>query len=453
MFGALRKNFVDVFQGLAGKGYLREEDIKQAMRSIRVALLSADVALVVVKKLIADVEKEALGQRVLKSLSPDQVLIKIVQEKLVSILQHNKGHNLLFSKKRPHVILMTGLQGSGKTTTTAKIARDLSIKSKKVAVCSVDVYRPAAIEQLAQLAQTEKISCFQSDIRQKPVTIAEQALKNAVAKEIDVLLVDTAGRLQIDQHMMDELKVLKKRLSPCEILFVADMMMGQEATLVAQKFDQHLNLTGIVMTRVDGDARGGAALSMGYVTGCPIKFLGTGESLQALEVFDPVRMADRLLDRGDVVGLVEEVEKVVDKETLESATQRMQKGLFTLNDMETQLTQMGRMGSFQKLLGLIPGMGALAGKNLEALQDEKAKKNLATQLAIIRSMTLEEKRAPAILNASRKRRIARGSGTEVQHVNRLLKQYQQMHLMMKRMKKMTRKKGMPALPGGYPFAK
>lgn len=466
MFQNLKGRLSDIFQNLKGKGVLKEADLDAALREIRIALLEADVALAVIKPFLENIKKEALGQKVTESLSASQMVVKIVYDELVKLLQAPEGaHDINLAARAPVVVLVVGLQGSGKTTLTGKLAHYLKkTKNKKVHVASVDVYRPAAREQLAQLAtQADVYSLSIQD--QKPQQIAKAALAEAQTDGADVLLVDTAGRLQIDDALMQELEMLKAQLKPTEILFVGDAMMGQEALHVAEAFHARLGITGSALTRLDGDARGGAALSITKATGTPLKFLGVGEHIKDLEAFDPERHAKRILDMGDVLGLVEEVEQHLDKKELEQTAQRMQKGLFTLSDMEKQLSQMGRLGSFEKLLSFIPGMGGMLSK-MPQLDDAQAKKALTQKLAIIRSMTPRERLWPKLLNASRKRRIALGSGTDVPAVNRLLKEFAQMGKMLKRMGKLNKKGlgkqmmskemmaamsqggGQPPLPGG-----
>lgn len=466
MFQNLKGRLSDIFQNLKGKGVLKEADLDAALREIRIALLEADVALAVIKPFLENIKKEALGQKVTESLSASQMVVKIVYDELVKLLQAPEGaHDINLAARAPVVVLVVGLQGSGKTTLTGKLAHYLKkTKNKKVHVASVDVYRPAAREQLAQLAtQADVYSLSIQD--QKPQQIAKAALAEAQTDGADVLLVDTAGRLQIDDALMQELEMLKAQLNPTEILFVGDAMMGQEALHVAEAFHARLGITGSALTRLDGDARGGAALSITRATGTPLKFLGVGEHIKDLEAFDPERHAKRILDMGDVLGLVEEVEQHLDKKELEQTAQRMQKGLFTLSDMEKQLSQMGRLGSFEKLLSFIPGMGGMLSK-MPQLDDAQAKKALTQKLAIIRSMTPRERLWPKLLNASRKRRIALGSGTDVPAVNRLLKEFAQMGKMLKRMGKLNKKGlgkqmmskemmaamsqggGQPPLPGG-----
>ena len=440
MFHTLSQRLTTLFDQLKNRGSLSETDVNTALREIRVALLEADVALPVVKSFIERVRVQAVGQAVLKSLTPGQVVVKIVHDHLVDLLRHPDGHDLNLAAQPPVVILMVGLQGSGKTTTTAKIAAFLTTQlRKKVLMTSVDIYRPAAREQLARLGETAGLATTSLTITGTPRHMAGEALTQARSGGFDVLLVDTAGRLHIDEALMDELIDLKNLLAPQEILLTADAMTGQDAALMASTFHARLNLTGIVLSRLDGDARGGAALSMRAVTGQPIKFLGMGEKIEALEPFHPERIADRILGMGDIVALVEKITASVTEVEMEKAALRMQKGLFTLDDMASQMRQVLSMGSLTSLLDMIPGMGALKAKMGPGMDDATARQNARRQLAIISAMTPKERHKPDLLNASRRRRIAKGSGTQVQDVNRLIKQYDQMALMMKRMGKMGKK--------------
>ena len=443
MFQDLKGGLSGILGGIGQKGVLSESDIDKTLREIRVALLEADVALDVITPLLSRIKENALGQDVAKSLTPGQVVIKIVHDQLVKTLSHEGGPEINLSSQPPVVIFMVGLQGSGKTTSSAKLAAFLGRKcGKKVLLTSTDIYRPAARTQLEQLAKRNQLNAALFLEENDPLSIAKQALAQAKSEGFDVLIVDTAGRLQIDAPLMAELEILGKALTPKEVLFVADAMMGQEAAHIAQTFHKRLPITGSILTRTEGDARGGAALSIGTVTNRPLKFVGTGEHISDLEVFDPSRQAGRILGQGDIVSFVEEVQSQVDQKEAEEVAQKMQAGTFTLNDLAKQLVQMQRMGSFEKLLGLIPGMDGLK-KNLPTTTDETAKKDLAHQLAIIRSMTPRERRYPKLLDASRKRRIAKGSGREVSDINRLLKQFDQMDKMMKRFKKMGKRGMMP----------
>jgi signal recognition particle subunit SRP54 len=431
MFSALSQKLTSILDKLKNRGSLTEDDVKGAMREVRIALLEADVALPVVRDFIAKATEKAIGQDVLKSITPGQMVVKIVHDTLVDVLGEAQELKLTHI---PTVILMAGLQGSGKTTFSGKLAMYLQkrFSNKKILMESLDVYRPAAREQLKILAGQVGVTYagYDSD---KPVQIAEQALSKAKKEGYDVLILDTAGRLQIDDVLMQELEVVVKKTSPHEVLFVADSLIGQEAYTVAETFKQRIPLTGVVLTRVDGDGRGGAALSIRSVTGCPIRFLSVGEKLHELELFDPNRIADRILGMGDIVGLVERVTETLDQEESEALAKRMQKGLFDLNDFEKQLSNMLKMGGFGGIMNMLPGMSKLKDKIDETKIDEKV---IHRQIAVIRSMTQKERKSPKLLNASRKRRIALGSGVEVQDVNRLLKQHQDMETIMKRMKKL-----------------
>lgn len=431
MFGALSQKLTSILDKLKNRGSLTEDDVKGAMREVRIALLEADVAVPVVRDFIAKATEKAIGQDVLKSITPGQMVVKIVHDTLVEVLGESQELKLTHI---PTVILMAGLQGSGKTTFSGKLAMYVQkrFSNKKILMESLDVYRPAAREQLKILAGQAGVTYagYDSD---KPVQIAEQALSKAKKEGYDVLILDTAGRLQIDDALMQELETVVKKTSPHEILFVVDSLIGQEAYAVAETFKQRIPLTGVVLTRVDGDGRGGAALSIRTVTGCPIRFLSVGEKLDELELFDPNRIADRILGMGDIVGLVERVTEALDQEESEALAKRMQKGLFDLNDFEKQLSNMLKMGGFGGIMTMLPGMSKLKDKIDETKIDEKV---IHRQIAVIRSMTQKERKNPKLLNASRKRRIAVGSGVEVQDVNRLLKQHQDMETIMKRMKKL-----------------
>lgn len=431
MFQNLSTRLLGVLDRLRGRGALTEEDVKAALREVRIALLEADVALPVVKQFIQEVQEQAVGQDIIRSVSPGQMVVKIVHDHLVRILGE-ENVPLSFSQRPPAVFLMVGLQGSGKTTTTAKLAYFLTkTHQKKVLVASLDVYRPAAQEQLEILARQANVTSLPIVPGEKPLTIAKRALDAAVL--YDVLILDSAGRLHIDADLMEELQAVKALAKPVETILVADSMTGQDAVVSAGAFNEQIGLTGLVLTRVDGDARGGAALSMRHVTGCPIKFLGMGEKIDQLEVFQPDRIARRLLDMGDVLSFVEKAVQMVDQEEAEKTAKRLQKGIFDLNDMEKQLQQMLKMGGIGSFLGMLPGLGKIKDKLDEAGMDDRI---IRRQMAIIRSMTKAERRDWKILNASRKKRVAFGSGTEVSDVNRLLKQFEQMQQMMKKMSKM-----------------
>ncbi|WP_369927768.1 signal recognition particle protein [Xanthomonas sp. NCPPB 2632] len=432
MFESLSNRLSDTVNRLRGRGRLTEENIRETLREVRIALLEADVALPVVKALIERVKVRAVGQEVLKSLSPGQALVKVVSDELTAVMgQANTELNLAATP--PAVVLMAGLQGAGKTTTVGKLARFLrERKKKRVMVVSCDVYRPAAIEQLRTLAEQVEVTFFPSEAGQNPVDIARAAVAAARREVMDVLLVDTAGRLHIDEAMMDEIKALHSALDPIETLFVVDSMTGQDAANVAKAFADALPLTGVVLTKTDGDARGGAALSVRYITGRPIKFLGAGEKSDALEPFHPDRLAQRILGMGDVLSLVEEVERKVDQEKAQKLAEKVMKGKrFDLNDMRDQLEQMSNMGGLAGLMDKLPGMGNLPDSVKSKVNDNELKR----MVAIIGSMTRKERRHPDLLNGSRKARVARGSGTQPADVNRLLKQFMQMEKMMSKLSK------------------
>jgi signal recognition particle subunit SRP54 len=436
MFESLSGRLNDVFDRLKRRGALREADVEAALRDIRVALLEADVALPVVKDFIAAIRERAVGHEVLRSVTPGQMVVKIVHDHLVDLLGR-EASELNLSGPPPRVFLMVGLQGSGKTTTSAKIAYRLRTRERKRALlASLDVQRPAAQEQLAVLADQAGVANLPIVPDQSPVAIAERALESARRSGDDVVILDTAGRLHIDEALMAELEAIRDRVRPHETLLVADALTGQDAVNLARTFHERVGLSGIVLTRIDGDGRGGAALSMRAVTGQPIKLVGVGEKLDALEAFHPDRMASRILGMGDVVSLVERVAETVDREQAEQLAAKMKKGSFDLDDLATQLQQMRKMGGMSGILGMLPGVGKIKQQLSDAQIDDRM---IARQLAIISSMTPKERRNPQILHASRKRRIAAGAGTDVPEVNRLLKQYQQMQTMMKRVKKMGHK--------------
>ena len=429
MFSQLGDRLKTTFKGLTGRGRLSEDNIRDALREVRIALLEADVALPVVRSFLERVREKAVGEAVLGSLSPGQAVIKVVRDELV-VLMGAQNEALDLAARPPAVILLAGLQGAGKTTTAAKLARFLREREKKqVLLCSVDVYRPAAIEQLAQLAGQTGVG-FLSEGKD-PVSIAQNALAQARVRSDDVLIIDTAGRLHVDDQMMTELKAVHAAVAPVETLFVVDSMTGQDAVTSAGAFNDVLELTGVILTKTDGDARGGAALSVREVTGKPIKFLGVGEDPAALEAFFPDRVASRILGMGDVVGLVEEVERSVDQEKARKISQKLEKGKgFDLEDFRGQLHEVEKMGGLGSLMEKIPGMSSLP----QAARAQVGGAETARLIAIINSMTPGERAFPGVIKGSRKRRIAAGSGTQVQEVNRLLKQFTQMQKMMKKMK-------------------
>ena len=427
MFESLTQRLSGTIERLRGRGRLSEENIREATREVRIALLEADVALPVVQALIERIKVRAVGQEVLKSLTPGQALIKIVRDELTAVMG-STASELNLNVPAPAVILMAGLQGAGKTTTVAKLAKHLKEKrKKKVMVVSADVYRPAAIEQLKALAEQVDVLFFASDASQKPVDIVKAAIADARKSFADVLIVDTAGRLAIDEAMMAEIKALHAAVNPVETLFVVDSMTGQDAATTAKAFSEALPLTGVVLTKTDGDARGGAALSVRYITGKPIKFIGVGEKPDGLDIFHPDRVASRILDMGDVLSLVEQVEQNVDQDKAAKLAAKVAKGKkFDLNDMRDQLEQMQNMGGISGLMDKLPGMGQVP----DSVKQQVTGKEVPLMVAIIGSMTKKERRKPDLLNGSRRARIARGSGTTPADVNRLLKQYQQMEKMM-----------------------
>ena len=445
MFDSLSDRLGGVFDKLRGRGALREEDVRAAMRAVRIALLEADVALPVVRRFIDAVTEKAIGQDVLKSVTPGQQVVKIVNDELVEMLG-GEGHvDLTLEAKPPVVIMMVGLQGSGKTTTTAKLAKYIREKhGKKALMASLDVNRPAAQEQLAVLGEQTGVATLPIVTGQQPVDIARRALESARLQAADVLLLDTAGRLHVDEALMAEMKAVSAVSTPTETLLVVDSLTGQDAVNVAQNFSGEVDLTGVILTRMDGDARGGAALSMRAVTGRPIKFAGTGEKLDALEAFHPSRVANRILGMGDVVSLVERAATAVKTEEAEELARRMAKGQFDLNDLRTQLRQMQNMGGLGMLAGMMPGMKKAKAALQQSGMDDKV---LVHMDALIGSMTVKERANPAILNAKRKRRVAAGSGLQVQDLNRLLKMHQEMGKAMKQIRKMGGLKGLGALFG------
>ena len=452
MFENLTERLSKTLRNVSGRGRLTEENIRDTLREVRMALLEADVALPVVKEFVNRVKERAVGQEVSKSLSPGQAFIKIVQAELVSVMgEANESLNL--AAQPPAVLLMAGLQGAGKTTSVAKLARCLKERQKKkVLVVSADVYRPAAIRQLETLAHDIGVEWFPSSADQDPLAIADAAITHARRQFFDVLIVDTAGRLHIDGEMMDEIKALHHHVKPVETLVVVDAMTGQDAANTARAFSEALPLTGVILTKADGDARGGAALSVRHITGKPIKFLGMGEKTDALEPFHPDRVASRILGMGDMLSLIEEMERKVDKEKATKLAQKVQKGKgFDLEDFREQLAQMRNMGGMMGMLDKLPGVGNLPD-DVKGKMDDRI---IHRMEAIISSMTPAERRNPDLIKGSRKRRIAAGSGVEIQDVNRLLKQFDQMQRMMKKMsgkgglrKLMGSMKGMMP-PGGF----
>jgi len=436
MFNNLSHKFSDIFTRLKKRGALSEADIDAVAREIRIALLEADVALPVVKDFIASFKEKAVGAEIVKSVNPAQMVIKLANDHLTQLLgSETSAINL--AAEPPVVIMMVGLQGSGKTTSTGKLALRLKNKhNKEILVASLDVYRPAAQQQLEQVAKQAGIASLPIVANEKPEQITARALKAARLEGYDVLLLDTAGRLHIDEQLMDELKALKALARPLETLLVADSLTGQDAVNIAKNFHEQIGVTGIVLTRIDGDGRGGAALSMRAVTGQPIKFLGTGEKLDEFEEFHPSRIAGRILDMGDIVSLVEKAAEMVDQKEAEAMAAKMMQGSFDFNDLLDQLRKMKKMGGMGAMMKMLPGMGAMREKLENANVDENM---LARQEAIILSMTQKERLHPKLLNGSRRARIASGAGVQVQDVNKLIKQQLQMEDMMKKMKKIGQK--------------
>lgn len=433
MFENLSKKLIDSFDKLRRKGVLSAEDVDAAIREVRIALLEADVALPVVKGFINGLKEKAVGAEIVATVNPAQMVIKLVHDELVALLG-SETSELNLAAAPPAVVLVCGLQGSGKTTSTAKLAKRLKDKQRKrVLVASLDVYRPAAQEQLATVAVQAGVDSLPIVSGEMPREITTRALDAARKGGFDVLLLDTAGRLHVDDALMQELKDIKQLAHPIETLLVADALTGQDAVNIARSFNEAMGVTGIILTRLDGDGRGGAALSMRHVTGQPIKFMGLGEKIDAFEPFHPERIAGRILDKGDVVSLVERAAEVLNEKDAEATAKRMMAGAFDMNDMLKHMQQIKKMGGVSSMLTMMPGMGkikeAMAGKEIDP-------KVFDRQEAIILSMTKKEREAPTLLNASRRRRIAEGSGTSVQQVNQLVKQYQQMETMMKQMKKL-----------------
>jgi signal recognition particle subunit SRP54 len=445
MFDSLSDRLGGVFDRLRGRGALREDDVREAMREVRVALLEADVALPVVRRFVDAVTEKAVGADVLRSVTPGQQVVKIVHDSLVEMLGGEEAVELDLQAAPPVVIMMVGLQGSGKTTTTAKLAKLLREKQgKKVLMASLDVARPAAQEQLAVLGTQVEVATLPVVSGQQPTDIAIRALQSAKLQAADVLLLDTAGRLHVDTALMAEMKAVAQVSKPHEVLLVVDSLTGQDAVNVAQSFSGEIDLTGVILTRMDGDARGGAALSMRAVTGKPIKFAGTGEKIDAIEPFHPGRVAGRILGMGDVVSLVEKAAATIEKEEADRIAERMMKGKFDLNDLRMQLKQMQNMGGLGMLAGMIPGMKkAKAAIDASGMDD----KVLVHMDAIIGSMTPKERERPELMNAKRKIRVAKGSGLQVQDINKLLKMHQEMGRAMKQIRKMGGLKGLAGLFG------
>jgi len=436
IFSNLAEKLQDTFDKLRGKGKLTDKDVKAALKEVKMALLEADVNYKVVKDFISKIEERAVGKEVMDSLTPGQQVIKIVNEEMQELMGGSR-EDIAISPEPPTIIMMVGLQGSGKTTSAGKLARKLSKDGKSPLLVAADVYRPAAIRQLQVLGERLDLPVFSMGEDSDPVDIAKGSINYASSHNCDTIILDTAGRLHIDQDMMEELENIKGTVEPDEILLVVDAMTGQDAVNVAKNFDQRLDIDGIVLTKMDGDARGGAALSIKAITGKPIKFAGTGEKLADLETFHPDRMSSRILGMGDVLSLIEKAEKSIDKEKAQALEEKLRKNEFTLEDFMEQMDQVRNMGPMEDILGMIPGMGG--AKQLKNMQVDD--KQLDYIEAIISSMTPEERRDPEVINGSRRKRIAEGSGTSIQEVNRLLKQFRQTKKMMKQLNSGKMKKG------------
>lgn len=455
IFEGLADRLQETFKKLRGHGRLTEDDVNEAMRDVRMALLEADVNFKVVKDFVKKVKERAIGQEVLETLTPAQVVVKIVDEELTSLMGGTQSR-INISPKPPTIVMLVGLQGAGKTTSAGKLGVALKKKGKHPILVAADIYRPAAVKQLQVIGSQLDIPVFSMPQGTDAVTIAKSSLDFAAHRAADVIIIDTAGRLQINRELMEELKSIKTEVNPHEILLVVDAMTGQEAVNVAQSFNEDLNIDGVILTKMDGDARGGAALSIKAVTNCPIKFIGMGEKLEPLEPFYPDRMASRILGMGDVLSLVEKAQEVYDAKQAKEIQKKFRKDEFTLDDFLEQMQQIRKLGSFEQILGMIPGMGALK-KQLEGADIDLNGKETRRIEAIIRSMTPRERADIKIIDGSRRKRIARGSGTSVQEVNKLLKQFAEMRKMMKKMKNLKGGKGlgsfrMPKIPG-LPFMK
>lgn len=455
IFEGLADRLQETFKKLRGHGRLTEDDVNEAMRDVRMALLEADVNFKVVKDFVKKVKERAVGQEVLETLTPAQVVVKIVDEELTSLMGGTQS-KINISPKPPTIIMLVGLQGAGKTTSAGKLGVALKKKGKHPILVAADIYRPAAVKQLQVIGSQLDIPVFSMPQGTDAITIARSSLDFAAHRAADVIIIDTAGRLQINRELMEELKSIKAEVNPHEILLVVDAMTGQEAVNVAQSFNEDLNVDGVILTKMDGDARGGAALSIKAVTNCPIKFIGMGEKLEPLEPFYPDRMASRILGMGDVLSLVEKAQEVYDAKQAKEIQKKFRKDEFTLDDFLEQMQQIRKLGSFEQILGMIPGMGNLK-KQLEGADIDLNGKETRRIEAIIRSMTPRERADIKIIDGSRRKRIARGSGTSVQEVNKLLKQFAEMRKMMKKMKNLKGGKGlgsfrMPKIPG-LPFMK
>ena len=444
LFEGLSDKLQETFKKLRGRGKLTEADVTEALREVRMALLEADVNFKVVKDFVAKVKERAIGEEVLGSLTPGQQVVKIVNDELTALMGGNQSR-ILIASRPPTVIMLVGLQGAGKTTTAGKLALHLRKQGKKPLLVAADVQRPAAIDQLQTLGKQLDIPVYADKESKNPVSIAKAALEQAQSRLLDIVIVDTAGRLHINEELMEELVQIKKQVKPHEILLVADAMTGQDAVQVAQSFHEKLGLDGIILTKLDGDARGGAALSIKAVTGAPIKFVGLGEKMDALEPFHPDRMASRILGMGDVLGLIEKAQSEMDMDKTAALAKKISKEGFDLNDFLEQMQQIKKLGSFKDILGMIPGMGSKMKQLKDAKIDEK---EIGKVEAIIRSMTMKERQKPSILNGSRRKRIADGSGTRVQDVNQVIKQFEEASKQMKQLMAFQsgKKKGMPKMP-------
>lgn len=455
IFESLAEKLQNTFKKLRGHGHLTEDDVNTAMRDIRMALLEADVNFKVVKDFVAKIKERAIGANILESLTPAQAVIQIVNEELTDLMGGSVSR-ITIAPNPPTIIMMAGLQGAGKTTSVAKLGAMFKKQGKHPLFVAADIYRPAAVKQLQVLGQQLDLPVFSMPEGTDAVTIAEKSIEHAQSHANDIVIIDTAGRLHIDEKLMQELKSIKETVHPQEILLVVDAMTGQDAVNVAQSFNDSLGLDGVVLTKMDGDARGGAALSVKAVTGCPIKFVGMGEKLEALEPFYPDRMASRILDMGDVLSLIEKAQETFDADETKKMEKALRKNQFTLDDFLHQMQQVKKLGSLDKILGMLPGMGGLKKKMGNVNLDLKNNKDLDHIEAIIKSMTAAERTNTNIINGSRRKRIAAGSGTRVQDVNKLLKQFAEMKKMMKKMTNFKGKKGMKGLPKGlsnmkFPF--
>ena len=447
-FDSLSEKLQNVFKNLRSKGRLTEDDVKAALREVKLALLEADVNFKVVKQFVCDVQERAIGQDVMNGLNPGQMVIKIVNEEMIRLMGAETTEIALQPGKALTVIMMTGLQGAGKTTTTAKLAGKFKQKGKKVLLAACDVYRPAAIEQLQINGEKQGVEVFSMGDKNRPVDIAKAAIEHARKNEFHMVIIDTAGRLHVDEEMMAELVQIKENVSVHQTILVVDAMTGQDAVNVAQTFDERIGIDGVILTKLDGDTRGGAALSIRAVTGKPILYAGMGEKLSDLEQFYPDRMASRILGMGDVLTLIEKAQEDFDEEKAKKLEQKMRKNEFDFEMYLESMSQMRKMGGITSILGMMPGMG---GGKMPDIDEAAAEKNLARTEAIIYSMTLKERQNPSLLNPSRKRRIAQGAGVDIAEVNRLVKQFEQMKKMMKQMPGMMKRGRRGGMFKGFPF--